>query len=320
MRKNKDRYEEYPQVVYGNRKIKREILAYLKYLGCPSFRIILKDLGYTDKDTIYLNEFECLHKEFRDMEYLYSVNENVINLDNKITLNHGILFESPPYVSITKNSEEIKYQCVKSEIPFDGVWFNKDYRVKKYSNNKEYTRYYDMHGYFSSIVKDDYKLRVSLCGGYHTDDIIILDKEKELEEYLVSLDFPVKIDEVYKKICEIVGIEIDNYPDLKIEVSNIIDYNTTDIMQLHNGELVKFGMTVDNKSIFLDGDNNWSYKITKDDGKTVCYSLSTVNGNLDYNNNCSDNKDFQMVFSQNLNEAKKEVEKVKTRVRSMLNK
>lgn len=322
MKKNKDRYEEYPQVVYGNRKIKREVLAYLKYLGCPSFRIILKDLGFTKDDTVYL------YRDF--MSFLYSVNENVINSDNKMFLNHGYLFEAPPSIVIKNVDEDIKYHCAKSEIPEDSVWFDKYHHVKRYPGNREYTRRYSMYGYYGSIVKDDYKLDISLYDGvyvYCDDDIKMLEREKELEEYLVSLDFPVKIDEVYKNVCEIIGNEIDKYLTVKIEVSKRMDsnsnykkYNITDIIQLNEGELEKFGMSVDNKTIFVDSDNNWSYKITKDDDKTISYSLSSSNGNLDYSVNDSDNKDFQMVFSQNLDEARREVENVKTRVRSILKK
>lgn len=324
MKKKKERFEKYPQVVYGNRKIKREVLAYLKYLGCPSFRIILKDLGFTKDDTVYL------YGAVKNMEYLYSVNEKTISDENQMRFNYGLFLESTPYIVVKNNDEEIKYHCVKSEIAEDEVWFEKYHYVKKYSDNRKYTRHYSMYGYYSSIVKDGYKLNVSLYDGvsvYDNEDIKIIQSEKELEEYLVNLEFPVKIDEVYKRIYEIIGQEIDKYLTLKIEVSNEIytnndlrKYNTTDIIKLDNGELVEFGMTMDNRTIFIDKDDNWSYKITKDDGKTVCYSLASSNGNLDYKVNNSDNKDFQMVFSQNLEEARSEVENAKTKCRSVLKK
>ena len=97
-KKREDRYEQYPQIVYENRKIKKDVLAYLKYVGCPSFRIILKDMGFTKDDIVYL------YAGSKDMEFLYSVNEKQINSDNKMIFNCGFLFESPPYI-ILKNSQ-----------------------------------------------------------------------------------------------------------------------------------------------------------------------------------------------------------------------
>ena len=101
MKKKKERFEKYPQVVYGNRKIKREVLAYLKYLGCPSFRIILKDLGFTKDDTVYL------YGAVKNMEYLYSVNEKTISDEKQMRFNYGLFLESTPYIVVKNNDDHL---------------------------------------------------------------------------------------------------------------------------------------------------------------------------------------------------------------------
>lgn len=311
--------EEYPQVVYENRKIKREVFAYLKYLGLESlsFEYILKDLGFNKGDMVYLYQYN-------NMKYLYSVNDKEINYDNIISLNYGLLFESPPSIVIKNIDEEIKYHCISDD---DFVSFNKDYYIRRYSDGVIYTRNYSMYGYSSFISKDDYKLNVFLYDEnfiYNNDDKEILLCEKALEEYLVSLEFPIKIDEVYNKICEIIGEDINKYNIFKIEVSKkninngLEKYNTTDIIKIDNGVVIEFGMTVGDKSIFVDDDNNWSYKIMKDDGRVI--SITKSNDNLDYHVSNNKDMDFEMLFSQNLEEAKNEVDNVKTRVRSILKK
>lgn len=320
VKNKKDICDEYPQVVYESRKIKREVLSYLKYLGleCLSFEYILKDLGFNKDDVVYLYEYN-------DMKYLYSVNDKEINYDNIMYLNYGMLFEAPPSIVIKNIDEEIKYHCISDS---DIVSFDKYYSIKRCLDDVIYTRNYCVDGYYGSIVKDDYKLNISLYNedyNYYKEDIEILLCEKELEEYLVSLDFPIKIDEVYKRICEIIGKDIDKYNIFKIEVSEnkitnngFKKYNTIDIIKIDNGVIVEFGMTINNKTVFIDSDNNWSYKIMKDDGRVI--SITKSNDNFNYQVSNNKDMDFEMLFSQYFEEAKNEVDNVKTRVRSILKK
>ena len=82
--------------------------------------------------------------------------------------------------------EEIKYHCVRSNSE-DDIWFDKYHHIKRYPDNRKYTRHYSMYGYYSSIVRDDYKLNISLYDGikvYDDENIEILSCDKELEEYL----------------------------------------------------------------------------------------------------------------------------------------
>ena len=92
-------------------------------------------------------------------------------------------------------------------------------------------------------------------------------------------------------------------------------------MHLENGQLERFGMSIkdSDKVVFLDKDDNWSYefygnnssiKISSDisENKTSC------NVSIDNSNNVDS---IQKLISDNMNDAREDVEKVKVRIRNL---
>ena len=81
-----------------------------------------------------------------------------------------------------------------------------------------------------------------------SDGVYRIKNEKELISYLTSLTFPVEIDLVYKKICEISLGDINIYPEFclkvtkydtlkNIEGEDYLEYNWLDIDNLENEPL-----------------------------------------------------------------------------------
>lgn len=83
--------------------------------------------------------------------------------------------------------------------------------------------------------------------------------EEQLQQYLLGLSFPLKIDEVYKKIVEISIDSINEYPNFNLKVERKLDekkQKTTGRISLNYGQLKIFTMTIEGKTISIDSDGN----------------------------------------------------------------
>ena len=193
---------------------------------------ILSELGVKSDEKVIIKNFQEFSKEEKGKGYYIDCYKN-----NKYLFKLGFNFEdffseTPkliviyPYIDI-KEEYEIYNRSSKKEtkITLEEISYEQNYLDKM-----KYYREYSPDSTKYIISKGENELVLSIEKPYNQNiqkdekgrDIKYeLDNEVELVNYLVELKFPITIEDVYKKICEIsLGDNISNYPYIYLYVTN----------------------------------------------------------------------------------------------------
>ena len=138
-------------------------------------------------------------------------------------------------------------------------------REKKYNkeNGNEYTRTFSPYGVYLTLENpnDIISLSISMHFDENRDQIFIYHNEDKLKNYLLSLSFPVNIYELHRNIRNILGVNINIYPDYTLKVyKNTKDKKpkSGDIIKLNYGKKVNVQRTAYGKTVSLS-ENGWRY-------------------------------------------------------------
>lgn len=138
-------------------------------------------------------------------------------------------------------------------LDYFSSFHNSKYTIQEGDRTIKYRRRNGVSSVNIDIHDDDYKFSILV------DGVNKIENELELQKYLMGLIFPISIDKVYKKICEISLGDVGKYSRVVLSVFKN-DINT-DLIDLSNGNLERFGMTKNNKTVFLDNKDNFLYKM-----------------------------------------------------------
>lgn len=193
------------------------------------------------------------------------------------------------------------------------------------NSNKEFYHYVSEFRYIGTVYDDENRVEVeiqypdSLDYG-HTENPYV--NKELLEEILSSVSFPVNIQDLVARIADALSCDTKSYPIISVVVKKIGTKNfvTTDEAIFKNGEFDKLTLTRNGKKITVDQFDTWSYSTdianvaqtqTPDQGKSLNYGYKAIPVD-----------DFENLESPQVlvNEAKKEVEEVKTLAKTMLTK
>lgn len=261
-----------PKVIINDIELKNEIG---RWLGVNRniinvFSKLLLNVGFKVEDEIIL--YKYFYKEDDYLLFNYIVNGKNPYKKNVIMLEYGREGKKPR-ISVNTGSKN-----TRSKVAYEVDRKLDNYKIiSKSLEDKRYgmlnRRYFEDRVLFF-VEKNDYELSLCVdspdCGIYY-GNIYNLNNENELIKYLCSLTFPVKIDEVYKKICDIsLGDTSEySYVSLKVTKYDLVDGldEVTDEITLRNGLLENFIITKNNKTIRIDeNDNYWIYEKKMDDG------------------------------------------------------
>lgn len=157
------------------------------------------------------------------------------------------------------------------------------------------------------FVNKDYKINIRISPfNYETN----IDMVGPLRDYLLSIEFPVKIDELCKNICDRCLIDINNLSYFKVECY----YKNESIYMIHieNGKLFGLELNRDGKIIKIDENGMFSYGCDSEKGSfNVRISDDMVVGYDTYMGSGIENDDMSNVMYNRINNAKDE--KVRTR-------
>lgn len=317
---NKEENREKVLVVYENDKIENEISEWVKYLERDSISDILLDIGFKDGDTVYLYSNGLSYTEF-----YYSVNEDKKNIENTIQISYGALKNRGSNITIENENKMMSYAVNNSNK------FSLDVEKIYVSDVMEYTRYYYANSsimWFNSNVGDkDYILKLSIFRNLNEDDILKLDNEIELEKYLCSLSLPCDLIDVFKRICEICNLDLNQYDSFNLELhkKNKRFKNESDVIshiKFMNGEFNSLSYIKDGKKIVYNVSGNWSYEMIDEDD-LVKLAIEVKNNKVDckINSNSESELDdyFEDLLIYDVNEVKKEINNVKRLVKSNFN-
>lgn len=309
-----------PIVIYENEDIEKECDEWVEYLKIDSFGSVLLDIGFKSSDCVYLYD-----NGHNDLEFYYSVNSQEVNHDNKLHFSYGAFKDRGAQITIENGNKSISY-ARKSNNKFEI-----DLEEIKVSDVIKYTRHYYSSGsivWFNSKFDDkDYELKLSIFRNFNNDEIFRLDNESELEKYLCSLELPVAILDVFKKICEICKIDLSMYDSFNLELhkKNKRFRNESDVIshiKFMHGEFSSLSYIKDNKKINLKSSGDWSYEMLDDDNLAKL-SIDVKNDNITCNiasNNDGEIDDYFKYFAlYDINSARSEIENAKKLVKNLFN-
>lgn len=199
----------------------------------------------------YLKELKypiSIEKVYSDICFILS---DSINRYKNITLTN---YNPSEFYANREAKSYLKYSVDDFGERIDVVSDDKNvsYKRRFFNNKVDIDVNYDDYKIYFEVDFDDFE--------YSTRR---LENEKELQRYLMNLTFPISIEKVYKDICEISLGDVSKYSRIVLQCcDNKKNGMVSDLIVLENGNLEKFGMTKNDKTMFIDKYGNFSYRIS----------------------------------------------------------
>ena len=281
------------------------------------FGFLLKLAGIENAETCTLDQFD------KDN---YSFNCHFSNSDDdaKITLRWAEIIDLGMEITINYQNESktYDYYWLESEEKQTRLELQR-YTIKNPENENSCYRYLSPHNVYFLLSNGEYSFSLEIERPKNiefdvsSNNKFRLENEEQLQQYLLGLTFPLEINEVFKKVCEISTNSIEEYPIFKIEVKRKSDEKndkTTDIVFLNHGQLKKFAITKGGKTISINNDGSWSY-----DSEKLIVSQSDK-GNINYSLNSLPSDELLNVSNpfEQYSEVSQEVEQVRKLTKIML--
>ena len=325
---NISRKSKNPVIVIESKILKNKIATWLRYNGNVSkqFAKVLVNLGFDSSDEIVLYDFV----------EPFTIKYYVKNSDKKgaFCLIDGRIEREPGYINLkmvyaypkiihSYNNIRERYECMRDLSGKIGNGIKMVGYDMDLTNDVLYRRSLFSNMADVSIDKDEYSIHISASNVANIpvdDSSYELDNENLLMNYLSSLNFPVNIIEVYKKICEISLGNIDEYRNFSLTITKIInstgEEKVTDTINLTNGKLEQFKITREGKSISIDKFGVWNYETVID------HNLVSVSYIDDYDEDFGyiSSNGYMQEFDSFKNVVSEEVSDVKRKVRVLFDK
>lgn len=241
--------------------------------------LILLRLGFIPKDNIVISSYDKNNHTFNCV-----VNDKDVYMIR--IANNGL------EIVVSRYNLEYGYVCEEDGLSEIGMKISLGrYRVQ-YPNGLIFTRYLSRDKMIFKIEQDDCVFELVLD---KPNDMVIplfengcyakyrLDNEANLVEYLCSLSFSDSLADVYKKICSTYIDDISKYPVFSLKKSrkmNNGEYKDLDLILLNNGNMNRFGMTVDGKTIFIDKDDNWVFDMSSPEDRPIDVRVAHIDGKM----------------------------------------
>lgn len=280
------------------------------------FGLLLKIAGIENTETCTLNQFD------KD-NFSFNCHFNNSGNDANISLRWGDMIDFGPEFTINYQNESKTYDYWAESEEKPTRLKLQHYTIKNPENENSCYRYLSPYTSYFTLTNGEYSFSIeikrpeSIKVDVFSDYVFRLENEEQLQQYLLGLTFPLEINEVYKKICEISTSSVNEYPSFKIEVKRKLDEKnnkTTDMISLNHGQLKKFIITKGGRTITIDSDGNWSY-----DSPKLIISQSDK-GNINYSLNSIPSDELLTASSpfEQYSEVSQEVEQVRKLTKTML--
>lgn len=177
--------------------------------------------------------------------------------------------------SLTVKNQNVKYIYEFYKATNERAAFLKKYYFYVYNivnDNISFSQSYFSNSFSCKRIQGSYQLSINISNpdsnscDLLSDYIYSIKEEEEFKKYLMGLTYPFDVKEIYKYICDRclqcsfagpVG-----FPKIDIEVQKVFDsFNSIllDKILVSYGNLKQYTRTTNNKTITVDGDDNWSY-------------------------------------------------------------
>lgn len=274
----------------------------------------------------------CVLSEYNKDNFSFNCHLVNANADALFSLRWGTMVDNGPELIVEFQNIRKTYEYY-DEHNYESTHLRlEEYTVKNNNNGNVYRRYLMPFMSSFNLNNGEYRLIIQISAPKSVENSSIfspayrLQNEKKFEKYLLNLSFPIAIDEIYKKFCNLSLDDVCEYPSIEIQVvkkKNDKKDIITDYISMQDGNLSKFIITRNGKTIFLDKTGQWSYQsekvsVNKDNGLNVNFSLKSENSNqpigsvLEYQE--------MNAITEEVNNVKEEVENVKKLARTIFKK
>ena len=237
------------------------------------------------------NSETCVLSQYDKEKFTFNCHFNNAGDSANISMRWGDPIENMPELKIDYHNNSKTYYFNESYENKPMKLSLEHYTLTNPENGNEVYRYLSKYRSSITLRNEDYQLTIENEKPINIEFDIFNDRdyvyklrnEEELKQYLLGLSFPITIDEVYKKICELSLENVSEYPMLSIKVEKNINSTslTTDLIYMNNGQLTKFVITRNGRTISLDNKDNWSFKtsevtVSQNNEGIVNYSLHSI--------------------------------------------
>lgn len=232
------------------------------------FRKILTSIGLPEEELCILENYN--EEEFSFNCVLYSSEKSI-----KIQLAFGVLLESNPELKVVDNNSYKIYEYVRSVNPENERLVLSQINKPVDGTNKHFSRFYISSCYYANLYDKNNNLHVEIK---YPDSLIDSNCEADfidvalMEKVISSINFPIQIDEVCRKIVAALTHDVSVYPSIIIKASTLqdgIEQDVTDAAKFVKGNFVELLYTKNGKAVSIDSFNQWAYeneqKKTSDD-------------------------------------------------------
>lgn len=282
------------------------------------FAQLLKMAGVPKEET-------CTLRKYDRENFSFECHFGNSNDAAKIDLRYGDMMDSGPEFIIDYNNSRRTYDYWKDRKSDEVNMKMQHYTVVNPANGNSCFRFYSPYSVTFNLRNGDYCFAISVD---RPDNINVpslkdytfeLKNEDKIQQYLLGLEFPLDINEVYKKIAEISSGFGDQYSDYSFKVEKQLDKRkskTTDLVDVSNGRLNKFIVTKGERTIFVDSEGNWSY-----DTPNLAVSQSGE-GKVSFTMNSIPSDELLTIASpyEQYSDVAKEVEEVRKLTKTIVNK
>lgn len=280
-------------IAYDSEELRAMITHWLNHNSkrVVDFSEVLSQIGFSNTDRVVLYDMDN-----KNLKFKFTYMNRQTPKDSQMELFYGDQEDYPAIiVSDAENKRYYEYrgcaedayvpdlvmcyytliedaQDVTSSIP--------QQKVNK-TNGHTYTRYLTPNNVRVCVTNSEYEMCLSIYREKQLKDIhqqrahelmmgidvysdqpFRLANENLLEDYLLNLELPWVIDEVYKKICALTMPKGNrNYLfNLEIRKKNDMGSKVTDELIFNNGRLSKATITKNGRTVSWDENFNWSYQ------------------------------------------------------------
>lgn len=282
----------------GIHKEQEEVIAY-------TFGLLLKKLGVPETETCVLEDYvektftcNCHFKEECD--------------DARLRFRWGDMMDFSPEIIIDYHNSKRTYEYFAAHEGKKPVLSLQSFTVVNPMNSNSVYSFLSPFDASYKVSNGEYTLSIEISRPERihyelgSGDVYRLNNDQELVRYLLELDFPLAIDEVFKKMIESSIDVIDEHAKFHIVAEKGIDEKKkeiTDEIRLKSGKLCVFTMTKNGKKISIDSEGEILYQDNK-------FALNEhKKGNMEYHLNISSMEDLPSLgtIEDNIGIARKEI-------------
>lgn len=285
--KFKNKYINNSKIVINNKELKNDILSWNNFLNLDNFYDVLINLGISKNEIVYL------YKDYMNKDrFIYSYEKDKIDIDKwifydlknkEITINDRNGYKNYKIKYLDSNNYELKLYSKKRLIDDSVTCFHK----------------YGFDNSLFVIDNGDYELTLEIL--LNMDNGCLLSEIEEinsleLEEYLVNLEFPIVIEELYKDISKILKLDESMFKIFDLVITKNMDRKKVDIVMdqilICGGNLQRIIKSYEYGIITLNNDGSFIYdQFDKDSVFKLRY-----NNNSKYRYRFSDDSDNYRDF------------------------